>query len=92
MSGYEAELRAGLRDTGIPQRMHEGICGYVLQGIQNGSFLTAVFSNDLADAAGRADAENQSLLYEYAVFLINYVPIGAWGSLEKVREWKGIEN
>ena len=71
----------------IPAHMHEGIRGYVETGRPVGGFLTAVLTNDLREAAERADEENQRALYEWIRFLYCYAPAGCWGSPELVAEW-----
>ena len=73
----------------IPQRMHGGIVRWVLFGIIPGSFLQAIIRGDLFDAAGRADDENQRLLYEYAYALYNGVPAEAKGP-RALDTWKGM--
>jgi hypothetical protein len=77
----EALMRA------IPARMHGGIVRYMLSGVVPGSFLRAVFENDLMGAAGKADAENMLLLHVYARFIYNHMPTPSWGSPEKVKAW-----
>jgi hypothetical protein len=49
--------------------------------------VTAVLSNDLMGAIGRADAENQRALREYGVYLYSYAPGGCYGSPERVTAW-----
>lgn len=63
---------------------------YVLHGDQVGDFLSAVISNELVEAAGRADAENIVILHVYAAFLHNVAPGASWGSREAMRSWRGI--
>jgi len=56
-------------------------------GIEPGSFLLAVLSNNLTEAFGRADYINQQSMKDYCSFLYNYAPRGCWGSKETVNEW-----
>jgi hypothetical protein len=70
----------------IPQRMRGAALRYVMDGIQPGSFMTAVFENNLYEAVCCADDENRHRLYEYAMML-NAVPSGCWGSRDKVSAW-----
>ena len=72
---------------GIPDYMIGGLTRYLLNGIPPGSFLTAVLSNDLMEALGHADYENQTALPAYGTFLYNYAPRNCKGSPEAVREW-----
>jgi hypothetical protein len=46
----------------IPELTRTGILRYVEQGIQPGGFLTAVLSNDLYNATGKADRQNLAAL------------------------------
>lgn len=71
----------------IPDRMMPGIERYITHGIQPGSFLTALLSNDLHDAISRADDENMNNLPAYVAFLHNEAPRGCYGSPEDVTEW-----
>lgn len=81
----EERLKAGQHL--IPSHMTDAIKLYVLHGIPPGSFLTAVLSNDLFEAVGRADDANQQALVGWVLFLYNYVPSGCKGSPEHYREW-----
>ena len=68
-------------------RHADSIRRYVEDGIPMGGFLTAVFANDLLGAVGRADAENQHLLRDYAVWIYNESPSQCHGSRERVNAW-----
>ena len=72
---------------GIPDYMRGGLIRYVLHGISPGGFLSAVLSNDLREAVGRADETNQQALVHYVRFLYNYAPVGCWGSAKRFEEW-----
>ena len=71
----------------VPDRMLGALQRYVDHGIAPGDFLTAVLSNDLREACGRADDENRHLIFEYVKFLYNNAPSGCWGSEENFRNW-----
>lgn len=73
----------------VPIRMHGGIVRWVLFGIMPGEFLQAIIRGDLFDAAGRADDENQKLLWEYAFVMHNAVPSQSKGP-NALTTWKGI--
>jgi hypothetical protein len=83
----EERLDRGFAAGLIPEHMHEGVRAYVLDHYRGGDFLTAIFSNDFLEAAGRADEKNQRAFFGWAVFLYNYVPIGCQGSAKKVKAW-----
>lgn len=72
----------------IPDYMRDGIAGYILRGEDLGDFLTAVFSNNLVEAFGRADQNNELVMRDYAALLYNGCPSESWGSKEKVKAWQ----
>lgn len=71
----------------LPQHMHGALERYIDKGIPPGGFLTAVLSNDLRNAVGRADAENRERIGDYVIYLYNDAPSVCWGSPEKVEAW-----
>lgn len=71
----------------IPQYMHGAVKRYVMHGIPPGSFLTAVLSNDLKEAYGRADDENSAAMRGWVQFIYSYTPSPSQGSPECVRAW-----
>jgi len=71
----------------LGQHMVDALNRYIEHGIEPGSFLYAVLSNDLKGAVGRADHNNQRLIFEYVAYLYNYCPADCWGSPEKVENW-----
>lgn len=73
--------------TSLPAHMQDAMRRYVEHGIQPGSFLTAVLSNDLIDAMRRADDVNLHALPAYGRFLINEAPCGCFGSPETFQAW-----
>lgn len=71
-----------------------GIKRYVERGIPPGHFLTALLSNDLMGAVGRADEENLAALTRWAIFIRWELPSGCHGSPERVKDWieqRGLE-
>ena len=76
----------------IPDRMERGIVDYIENHIMPGSFLRAVFGNNLVEAVGQADQQNLYNLPAYASYLYNEAPSSCWGSPEKVREWLRMKN
>lgn len=75
------------RDWYIPSRMMEGVYDYLHYGYRPGSFLKAIFANDLVKATGQADDENLRNIPAYAAFLYNDAPQPSWGSYKKVDAW-----
>lgn len=60
---------------------------YVTQRISPGGFLTAVLSNDLREAQGRADDYNARTLNAIVGLCYTGLPSECWGSSERVRNW-----
>jgi len=86
-------LRQNLAKCEVPEHCREGFVGYVIEGAPIGSFLTAIFENNLVDAACGADDVNLRSLRAYAMALYYYCPSrgsGCWGSQEDVRGWQAL--
>lgn len=71
----------------LPQHCRDQAVDYVKRGYVPGSFLSAVLRNDLISAAEHADDINRGLLYQWACFVYNAVPMGARGSQEAIDNW-----
>ena len=71
----------------IPDYMIDGIANYIVHGLEPGGFLHAVLSNNLVEAAVRADSNNVQNLPAYAMFLECCAPRGCWGSETVVGNW-----
>ena len=71
----------------LPEHMRDGARLYIERGIPGGSFMTAVFSNDLVRAFQRAEDANTAAMRQWASFLHNEAPRNCWGSPEDVSEW-----
>ena len=88
---YELPQRSiDIANEMLPDYMVGGLVRYFNNRIPPGSFLTAILSNDLYEAAARADNTNQMYLSQYVMWLHNYAPgrhSGSWGSPEAVKEW-----
>jgi hypothetical protein len=50
-------------------------------------FTYAVLTNNLMDAFGRADEANLKDLADIVAYIKETMPVGAWGSPEKVAGW-----
>lgn len=80
--------------TKIPPITMYSLKAYIQYGQPTGSFLEAVLSNDLKNAVGNADDENQDTLVELVKYLYNEVRSDCWGSKEKYENWlkaRGVE-
>lgn len=76
---------------GLPEGLRGGARRWIENGIQPGDFLSAVISNDLREACGRADAENQVLLLSIVSWWYNEAPFGSWGNLAKAQNWAALK-
>jgi len=76
-----------IRYHALPEHMQDGMRLYIERGVQPGSFLRAVLSNDLMGALGKADDVNINALPAYGSFLYNEAPSLCWGSPEVVSAW-----
>ena len=70
----------------IPDRFIESLRGYKELGWEPGGFLTAVLSNDLREAVARGDAEALAALAALVRYIHAELPMGIWGSKDRVRE------
>jgi hypothetical protein len=71
----------------LPPHMQDTARLYVERGIPGGSFFTAVVSNDLKGAFGRADDINTAAMRDWCAWLYNDAPCGCQGSAEAVADW-----
>lgn len=71
----------------IPEHMREALRRYVEDGIQPGSFLTAIIRNDLCEAVNRADDTNLPLIKLYVQWFYNEAPGTCWHNRENMTEW-----
>lgn len=81
------EWEAKAARSGIPEHMRTGVALYIVHGTPPGSFLTAVLSNDLMEAMGRADDVNLRSLPAYGRFLYNEAPSACFRSAECMKTW-----
>jgi hypothetical protein len=71
----------------LPAHCRGGLQRYIEHGIEPGSFLKAILTNNLVEAFCRADDINLPRISDYARFLYWECPSIVWGSEEKVEEW-----
>ena len=67
--------------------MIDGVQRYVLHGIPPGSFLTALFSNNLKESFARADENNTAAMRTWVIFMRWELPSQCHGSPEAVADW-----
>ena len=84
----KAEWSVLARQYGVPEHCVDGLAGYLSGDYKRpGGFLTAVLSNDLFGAFGKADETNMLAIRTYVLFLYNEAPGGSYGSPEHVNDW-----
>lgn len=72
----------------VPHHMRGAVERYIEHGISGGSFMTAVFENNLSETIGRADHINESCMRGWCEFLYWHAPSQCWGSRAKVDAWQ----
>ena len=75
----------------VPPHMFDAIDNYIVHRIRPGSFLTALLSNDLMGAVGRADDVNRDGIVDWCAFLYNCIPSASYGSPAAVDSWLAAE-
>ncbi len=83
----EIEYFSAMQSAGVPEHLQGGLMRYLVHRIPPGHFLTAVLSNDLKEAMGRADEASRAGLYQIVSFLYNDAPAPCWGTPGKVWAW-----
>lgn len=71
----------------IPDRTLKAINRYAKNKLRPGSFLKAVFNNDLTKAVANADLENTEALPEIVKYCYNEIPSPCWGYDGAVKDW-----
>ncbi len=74
-----------------------GVVNYLQNGIEPGSALSCILSNDLCGAVWHGDMDVRRSLPQIVVWLREYFPSEAWGGERQMRDWikvgglKGLE-
>ena len=71
----------------LPAYMQDSVRLYIERGQPPGDFLRAVLENNLIEAFGHADEENERCMRVWARWLYMDVPSSAWGSRKTVNTW-----
>lgn len=82
-----AQIKSDYDELGLPPRMWGAVQRYMEHGISPGHFLCAVIDNNLSEAVGRADQENQTVLNKWVMFFYNAVPGRCWKSQANRSVW-----
>lgn len=71
----------------VPRHTMGGLLRYWYDRCPVDGFLYAVLSNDLMEACGCADEQNQAAIFDICTFVYNELPSMSYGSPEKVKAW-----
>lgn len=71
----------------LPERLRGGAKRWIEQGIQPGSFLTAVICNNLREVFGQADDGNRAGLFQIVFWFYNEAPGLCWGNVARAQKW-----
>ena len=71
----------------IPEGIRAGLVHAVVFGYRPGDFLSAVFSNDLMGAFGRADENSAKGMLALLTWIQSFAPRQCWGSQEQRDKW-----
>lgn len=83
----EASLRKELRDSMVPQHIHNAIIAYVCHRRIPGHFLQAVIKDSLSQAINLADNDNLLHLKDIVSFFYNHTPSPCNGSPKAMKDW-----
>lgn len=75
------------RDFYISDNMLDAIKRYIEHGIEPGSFLTAIITNNLNSAVAYADDENIKNIPAFVSYFYNHAPSNCWGSIDNMDGW-----
>lgn len=78
---FEADLRQ------IPEHMRDGFRAYFLTGARPTGLVAAIVNGSLFDAYARADRDTRDLIPAIIQFVIEAMPIGAYGNAHNVGVW-----
>lgn len=81
-------MRVEFFAQGLPEYMWQGVRRYLLYGVCTSDFLQGALENSLARCAAHADDKNKRLLFQWAGFMHNGLPLGSWGSIAAVDSWR----
>lgn len=71
----------------LPPHLQTGMRLWVERGIKPGGFLRACLTNDLIQAAQRADGLSRPLLPDIARWMVHNLPDGSFGRAQVLEQW-----
>lgn len=72
----------------LPAHMHDGLTHYFEHGRETGGFITALLMGDHERAKLNADQANTRAWDKWMTFLLEHMPVQAFGTADKVAAWK----
>lgn len=86
-------IKEDFDNYGLPEYMWSDVELYLIYGAKPGGFLLSVLENaPFTEVIARADDKNKKMLQEWAWFVYNSIPAGAWGNPGFVAEWMASKN
>lgn len=86
MSRY-FKFEAGPYRESFDVGLEESIENYLIHGFQPGSFMTALFANDIFSAVGSCHPGNKNSIADIVYWIRWNAPTESWGSYEAVKNW-----
>lgn len=83
-----ARYKLAFLQLGLPVYMWPGVRRHLALGAPTGSFLQALFENNLSDAVSHGDDTNMALLKVWSKFFYNVLPSNCWGSRTTLKDWR----
>ena len=77
----------GIDYSKLPESVRHGVRLYIEEGVEPGSFLTAVICNDLRESVRCASEDNLAAIRDIVSWFWNEVSGSCWGSREAMRAW-----
>lgn len=87
------QFKATFENFAVPEEMQDAFWNYFAYGIDPGSFGMAILRNDFFDAVIRAHrALTSEHLRNISRWFLNVAPKIAFGSEEKIKDWKALSD
>ena len=77
----------------MPDTYISDLQNYLIYGLEPGSFLKSLYSNDLRSAVRYTDSFNEwDWIRAFIEFLEHNAPAESWGNTERVQKWMKLSN